>query len=70
MQIIRLDDGTHVWVQRIARPIGDPLDTLDEDVARQIEAAVRDFVLMDEAPTCPDILTRRANRRQPRRLVS
>ena len=47
MQLVRLDDGTHVWVQRIARPIGDPLDTLDRDVARQIEAAVRDFVLMD-----------------------
>jgi DNA-binding winged helix-turn-helix (wHTH) protein/TolB-like protein len=47
MQLVRLDDGTHVWVQRIARPIGDPLDTLDGDVARQIEAAVRDFVLMD-----------------------
>ena len=24
MQLVRLDDGTHVWVQRIARPIGDP----------------------------------------------
>jgi DNA-binding winged helix-turn-helix (wHTH) protein/TolB-like protein len=48
MYLVRLDDGTHVWVQRIARPIGDPLDTLDSDVARQIEAAVRDFVLMDK----------------------
>lgn len=45
MQLIRLDDGTHVWVQRIARPIGDRLDTLDGDVARQIEAAVREIVL-------------------------
>jgi DNA-binding winged helix-turn-helix (wHTH) protein/TolB-like protein len=47
MQLIRLDDGTHVWVQRIARPIGDRLDTLDGDVARQIEAAVRELVLKD-----------------------
>jgi DNA-binding winged helix-turn-helix (wHTH) protein/TolB-like protein len=45
MQLIRLDDGTHVWVQRIARPIGDRLDTLDGDVAKEIEAAVRALVL-------------------------
>jgi hypothetical protein len=37
-----------VWVQRIARPIGDRLDTLDADVARQIEAAVREIVLKDD----------------------
>ena len=49
MQLIRLDDGTHVWVQRIARPMGDPLDTLDEDVAWQIEGAVRQIVLNDGA---------------------
>jgi len=47
MHLIRLDDGTHVWAQRIARPIGDRLDTLDGDVARQIEAAVREIVLRD-----------------------
>jgi DNA-binding winged helix-turn-helix (wHTH) protein/TolB-like protein len=45
MHMIRLDDGTHVWVQRIARPLGDRLDTLDGEVASQIEAAVRDIVL-------------------------
>jgi DNA-binding winged helix-turn-helix (wHTH) protein/TolB-like protein len=48
VQLIRLDDGTHVWVDRIARPAGDPLDTLDTDVARQIETAVRRIVLKDE----------------------
>jgi TolB-like protein len=47
MYLIRLDDGTHVWVQRIARPIGDPLDTLDGDVATLVEAAVREIVLRD-----------------------
>ena len=48
MHLIRLDDGTHVWVRRIARPIGDPLDTLDGEVAGQIEAAVREMVLKDK----------------------
>ena len=47
MHIIRLDDGTHVWVQRISRPADDALDTLDEDVAAQIEKAVRKIVLRD-----------------------
>src|SRR5262245_840047 len=41
MYIIRLDDGTHVWVQRIPRPAGDSLTTLDADVASRVEAAVR-----------------------------
>jgi DNA-binding winged helix-turn-helix (wHTH) protein/TolB-like protein len=50
MQLIRLDDGTHVWVQRIARPAGDPLDTIDQDVALEVEAAVRRLVLEDSAP--------------------
>jgi DNA-binding winged helix-turn-helix (wHTH) protein/TolB-like protein len=45
MHLIRLDDGTHVWVQRIARPLGDRLETLDGEVASQIEAAIRDIVL-------------------------
>jgi TolB-like protein len=48
VQLIRLDDGTHVWVDRIGRPAGDPLDTLDADVARQIETAVRRIVLKDD----------------------
>jgi DNA-binding winged helix-turn-helix (wHTH) protein/TolB-like protein len=49
MQLIRLEDGTHVWVQRITRPANDALDTLDQDAARQIESAVRRFVLKDVA---------------------
>jgi TolB-like protein len=47
MHIIRLDDGTHVWVQRISRPPDDRLESLDEDVAAQIERAVRRIVLKD-----------------------
>jgi DNA-binding winged helix-turn-helix (wHTH) protein/TolB-like protein len=47
MHIIRLDDGTHVWVQRISRPADDSLESLDEDVAAQIEKAVRRIVLKD-----------------------
>ena len=49
MHIIRLDDGTHVWVQRISRSPDDPLESLDEDVAAQIEKAVRRIVLKDGA---------------------
>jgi DNA-binding winged helix-turn-helix (wHTH) protein/TolB-like protein len=49
MQLIRLEDGTHVWVQRISRPADDALETLDQDAARQIESAVRRFVLKDVA---------------------
>ena len=45
MYMVRLDDGTHVWVQRIPRPAGDSLTTLDADVASQIESAVRRIVL-------------------------
>jgi TolB-like protein len=45
MQLIRLDDGTHVWVQRVNRRPGDPLDTIDADAAARIEAAVRATVL-------------------------
>jgi DNA-binding winged helix-turn-helix (wHTH) protein/TolB-like protein len=45
MQLIRLDDGTHVWVRRINRPSGDQLDTIDADAAAQIESAVRSTVL-------------------------
>jgi DNA-binding winged helix-turn-helix (wHTH) protein/TolB-like protein len=47
MHIIRLDDGTHVWVQRISRSPDDALQSLDEDVAAQIEKAVRKIVLKD-----------------------
>jgi DNA-binding winged helix-turn-helix (wHTH) protein/TolB-like protein len=47
MHIIRLDDGTHVWVQRISRSPDDALESLDEDVASQIEKAVRRIVLKD-----------------------
>jgi DNA-binding winged helix-turn-helix (wHTH) protein/TolB-like protein len=47
MQLIRMDDGTHVWARRITRPQNDPLDKLDEEAARQIEAAVRQLVLKD-----------------------
>jgi DNA-binding winged helix-turn-helix (wHTH) protein/TolB-like protein len=47
MHIIRLDDGTHVWVQRISRSPDDSLESLDEDVAAQIEKAVRRIVLKD-----------------------
>ena len=50
MHIIRLDDGTHVWVQRISRSPDDALENLDEDVAAQIEKAVRRVVLKDGAP--------------------
>jgi DNA-binding winged helix-turn-helix (wHTH) protein/TolB-like protein len=45
MQLIRLDDGTHVWVRRINRPMDDRLDGIDTDAAAQIEAAVRAAVL-------------------------
>jgi DNA-binding winged helix-turn-helix (wHTH) protein/TolB-like protein len=47
VHMIRLDDGTHVWVRRIARPLGDRLETLDGEVASQIELAVREIVLKD-----------------------
>jgi DNA-binding winged helix-turn-helix (wHTH) protein/TolB-like protein len=53
MQLIKLDDGTHVWARRITRPQNDPLDKLDEEAARQIEAAVRHLVLGD-ASARPD----------------
>jgi TolB-like protein len=47
MHIIRLDDGTHVWVQRISRSPDEGLESLDEEVAAQIEQAVRRIVLKD-----------------------
>jgi DNA-binding winged helix-turn-helix (wHTH) protein/TolB-like protein len=45
VHLIRLEDGTHVWVNRIARPAGDRLEALDTEVAQQVESAVRRFVL-------------------------
>jgi len=51
IHMIRLDDGTHVWVQRIARPLGDRLDTLDGEVAGRIESAVRQIVLKETVLT-------------------
>lgn len=40
MQLIRLDDGTHVWVQRINRPTGDELAGVDVEAAARIESAI------------------------------
>jgi eukaryotic-like serine/threonine-protein kinase len=57
VHMIRLDDGTHVWFRRIARPLGDRLETLDGEVSSQIEAAVRSIVLKDrvgQASSHPD----------------
>jgi TolB-like protein len=51
VHMIRLDDGTHVWVQRIARPAGDSLAGVDRDVAGQLEAAVRRVVLSEQDVT-------------------
>jgi DNA-binding winged helix-turn-helix (wHTH) protein/TolB-like protein len=45
MQLVRLDDGTHVWVQRISRPPDDRLEGLDADASAEIDAAVRRIVL-------------------------
>lgn len=44
MQIIRLDDGTHVWVRRIGRPAGDALQGLDIEAATLIESGVRQHI--------------------------
>src|SRR5262249_60810426 len=44
MYLVRLDDGTHVWAQRIARPAGDRLDALDADAAAEVDGAVRRIV--------------------------
>ena len=51
VHMIRLDDGTHVWVQRIARPLGDRLDSLGGEVASRIEHAVRQLVLKETVLT-------------------
>jgi TolB-like protein len=47
MHLIRLDDGTHVWSKRITRPPRDPMAGLDEEAARLVEAAARQFVIRD-----------------------
>jgi TolB-like protein len=44
MQLIRLDDGTHVWVQRIQRS-ATGVAGVDAEAASTIEAAVRQLVL-------------------------
>jgi DNA-binding winged helix-turn-helix (wHTH) protein/TolB-like protein len=49
LQLIRMDDLTHVWARRITRPQNDSLDKLDEEAASQIEGAVRRLVLKDAA---------------------
>jgi hypothetical protein len=45
MHLIRLDDGTHLWTRRIARPANGSLDGLDLEAARMIESGVREHVL-------------------------
>jgi DNA-binding winged helix-turn-helix (wHTH) protein/TolB-like protein len=47
IHLIRLDDGTHVWTRRINRPPQDSLDGLDDEAARMVEAAARQFVIRD-----------------------
>jgi TolB-like protein len=45
LQLIRVDDGTHVWVTRIARDADQSLANIDEEAAALIEQAVREHVL-------------------------
>lgn len=45
LQLIRVDDGTHVWVTRLNRPADEPLTNLDEEAAALVETAVRKHVL-------------------------
>ncbi len=47
VQLVNVHDGTHLWVQRIARPLGDTLVGVDEELARAVEAAVRRIVLKE-----------------------
>jgi len=47
VQLLKVDDGTHAWVLRIARPQGDTLTGLDEELARAVETAVRRIVLKE-----------------------
>jgi DNA-binding winged helix-turn-helix (wHTH) protein/TolB-like protein len=45
LQLIRLDDGTHVWVRRIARESGSDLAGVDDDAAHLLESAVLTHVV-------------------------
>ena len=45
VQLVKMNDGTHVWVQRIARPLGDGLTGVDEELAMMVNATVRRLVL-------------------------
>jgi DNA-binding winged helix-turn-helix (wHTH) protein/TolB-like protein len=54
VQIVKLDDGTHVWVQRFSRPLDDALESLGDDLAAQVETAVRAIVLKG-APNSPHV---------------
>jgi TolB-like protein len=47
LHLIRLDDGTHVWTGRIARPPDEALAGLDAEAARMVEAATLRFVVGD-----------------------
>jgi TolB-like protein len=45
IHLIRLDDGTHVWTGRVARPPDDALAGLGDEAARMVEAATQQFVI-------------------------
>jgi DNA-binding winged helix-turn-helix (wHTH) protein/TolB-like protein len=45
MHLIRLDDGTHLWTRRIARPDSGSLNGLDEEAAGMIESGVLEHIL-------------------------
>ena len=47
--LIRLDDGTHLWTKRIPRPIDDVLDGLGDEAAAAVEAGLRQHLLTDSA---------------------
>jgi len=49
LQLIRLDDGAQLWVQRIERRWGQSLKWVNEEAADEVEAAVRQFVLHERA---------------------
>jgi DNA-binding winged helix-turn-helix (wHTH) protein/TolB-like protein len=51
LQLIRLDDGVHIWVRRLSLTAAE-IDAVDEQVAARIEAAVRRHTLGEpvEAP--------------------
>ena len=45
IHLIRLEDGTHLWTRRIARPAADALDGLDEEAADLVTSGIREHVL-------------------------